>query len=401
MSGVEKSSQQDFSALPRMSQSPRADAFVQDPYPFYDTLRAAGPLVHWEELDLPVAAGHAEVNALLRDRRFGRENPDPAPVPAHVEPFYAVDRLSMLDREPPVHTRLRKLVTRAFTPRTVEALAPDIISLSNMLIDDLEPGCDLLSGFCERMPVIVICRLLGVPEERADDLLRWSHDMVAMYQIRRDRAVEDAAVAATLAFRDFLQGFLDARRRAPRDDLISALIAAEEAGESLSADELIATCILLLNAGHEATVHVLGNGIRRMLLDGLWHPHDPARLTEEILRHDPPLHLFTRFAMEDVEVFGHRFARGERVGLLLAAANRDPAVWDAPSRFDPAREPGPQLAFGAGLHFCIGAPLARLEVGLALPILIERLPHLALAGTPRFTDRWHFHGLDALPVTFR
>ena len=172
-------------------------------------------------------------------------------------------------------------------------------------------------------------------------------------------------------------------------------------GEKLSADELIATCILLLNAGHEATVHALGNGIRTLVQTGQWHAHDPAKLTEEILRHDPPLHLFSRYAMQDVEIFGHSFAKGEQVGLLLAAANRDPAVWTDPARFDPTREPGPQLALGAGLHFCIGGPLARLEISIALPILIDRLPELELAETAVFADRWHFHGLERLPVTFR
>jgi unspecific monooxygenase len=387
--------------LPRLSQSPRDPAFVQNPYPFYDKLRAAGPLVVWDELSMPVAAGHAEVNALLRDRRFGRENPFPVEPEPHVAPFYEIDRLSLLDREPPEHTRLRRLITRAFTPRTVEAMTPDIHSLSNSLLGDLEPGDDLLAKFCERLPVIVICRLLGVPEDRADDLLRWSHDMVAMYQIRRDRRIEDTAVASTQAFRAFLETYLAERRAAPRDDLISALIAAEEDGEKLSADELIATCILLLNAGHEATVHALGNGIRTLVQTGQWHAHDPAKLTEEILRHDPPLHLFSRYAMQDVEVFGHSFAKGEQVGLLLAAANRDPAVWTDPARFDPTREPGPQLALGAGLHFCIGGPLARLEISIALPILIDRLPELELAETAVFADRWHFHGLERLPVTFR
>ncbi len=387
--------------LPRLSQSPRDPAFVQNPYPFYDKLRAAGPLVVWDELSMPVAAGHAEVNALLRDRRFGRENPFPVEPEPHVAPFYQIDRLSLLDREPPEHTRLRRLITRAFTPRTVEAMSPDIHSLSNSLLDDLEPGDNLLAKFCERLPVIVICRLLGVPEDRADDLLRWSHDMVAMYQIRRDRRIEDTAVASTQAFRAFLETYLAERRAAPRDDLISALIAAEEDGEKLSADELIATCILLLNAGHEATVHALGNGIRTLVQTGQWHAHDPAKLTEEILRHDPPLHLFSRYAMQDVEIFGHSFAKGEQVGLLLAAANRDPAVWTDPARFDPTREPGPQLALGAGLHFCIGGPLARLEISIALPILIDRLPELELAETAVFADRWHFHGLERLPVTFR
>ncbi len=384
--------------LPRFAQSPRDAGFVQDPYPAYAELRGLGPLVRWEELDLIVAPRHAEVSALLRDRRFGRENPFPRPVPAHLEPFYAVDRLSMLEREPPEHTRLRGLVLRAFTSRRIAALGPEIAVLSHELIDRLRDGDDLISRFCERLPVIVICRLLGVPEEKAGDLLAWSHAMVAMYQVRRDAEVERRAVEATQAFSAYLRGYIERRRAEPRDDLISHLIAAEADGDRLSPDELVATCILLLNAGHEATVHALGNGVRTLMTEGLWRPHDPDKLTEEILRHDPPLHLFTRYAMEEVEVAGHRFAKGEQVGLLLASANRDAEVFQGPDRFDPGRDAKAQVSFGAGLHFCVGAPLARLEMATALPILIERLPELALAASPTFADRWHFRGLEALPV---
>ncbi|QPH56255.1 cytochrome P450 [Pontivivens ytuae] len=384
--------------MPSFAQSPREPGFVQDPYPAYAELRALGPLVRWEELDLIVAPRHAEVSALLRDRRFGRENPFPQPVPEHLEPFYAVDRLSMLEREPPEHTRLRGLVLRAFTSRRIAALGPEIAALSHELIDGLCDGDDLIARFCERLPVIVICRLLGVPEEKADDLLAWSHAMVAMYQVRRDAEVERRAVEATQAFSAYLRDYIERRRAEPRDDLISHLIAAEADGDRLSPEELIATCILLLNAGHEATVHALGNGVRTLLSKGLWRPHNPDTLTEEILRHDPPLHLFTRYAMEDVEVAGHRFAKGEQVGLLLASANRDPAVFADPGRFDPGRDAKAQVSFGAGLHFCVGAPLARLEMATALPILIERLPELALAAPPTFADRWHFRGLEALRV---
>ncbi len=228
--------------------------------------------------------------------------------------------------------------------------------------------------------------------------------MVAMYQARRDRAVEDAANAAARDFAAFLRGHVEARRSRPADDLITALIAAEAAGERLATAELIATCVLLLNAGHEATVHAIGNGTAAILAAGL----DPAALfadeaataatVEEVLRFDPPLHLFTRFALEDVEVFGHRFRRGDTVGCLLAAANRDPARFPDPGRFDPFRPPGPQLSFGAGIHFCVGAPLARAELAIALPILFERCPGLALAAPPVFADRYHFRGLTALRV---
>ena len=390
-----------------LRQPRREPGFVQDPYRFYDRARALGPLFLWEDYGFPCAARHAEVSALLRDRRFGRELPADLrpPRPAHLAGFYALDDRSLLDREPPAHTRLRGLVLRAFTSRRLAGLAPEIAALARALADALPEGeVDLLPAFAERLPVLVIARLLGVPDTAADDLLGWSHAMVAMYQARRDRAVEDAAEAAARSFAAFLRDHVAARRRRPADDLVTELIAAEEKGDRLDGDELIATCVLLLNAGHEATVHAIGNGVATILGRGL----DPAalfagqgaieRTVEEILRHDPPLHLFTRYALEEVEVFGHRFARGDTVGCLLAAANRDPARFPDPSRFDPGREPGPHLSFGAGIHFCVGAPLARLELGLALPVLFRRRPRLLLAETPRFGDRYHFRGLESLSV---
>jgi cytochrome P450 len=239
----------------------------------------------------------------------------------------------------------------------------------------------------------------------AGRLLDWSHAMVAMYQARRDRDVEERANAAAREFAAFLRGHVEARRTRPGDDLITELIAAEADGERLSTDELIATCVLLLNAGHEATVHAIGNGVRAILASGL----EPGRLfgeataatVEEVLRFDPPLHLFTRFALEDVEVLGHRFRRGETVGCLLAAANRDPARFPEPGRFDPGRAPAPHLAFGAGIHFCVGAPLARLEPAEALPVLFARLSGLDFAEPPVFADRYHFRGLTALRLKRR
>ena len=388
-----------------LSQSPRDPAFVQDPYPFYHRARALGPLFLWEDYGFPCAAGYAEVGALLRDRRFGRELPADLkpPRPAHLAAFYDLDDRSMLDREPPSHTRLRGLVLRAFTSRRIASLAPGIASLAHALIDRLErPEFDLLAGFAEPLPVVVIARLLGVPEAMSGQLLAWSHAMVAMYQARRDRAVEERANAAAADFSDFLRAHVAARRTRPADDLITELIAAEQEGDRLDTDELVATCVLLLNAGHEATVHAIGNGVAAILAAGcaperIFGGADATAATvEEVLRFDPPLHLFTRAALADAEAFGHRFRRGETVGCLLAAANRDPARFAEPDRFDPARPPAPHLSFGAGIHFCVGAPLARLELAVALPILFARLPGLALAAPPVFADRYHFRGLEAL-----
>ena len=388
-----------------LSQSPTEPAFVQNPYPFYDRARATGPFFHWQEYGLTCTPSAAAVNAILRDRRFGREAPpECAPaIPDHLRPFYAVEAHSMLELEPPRHTRLRALVLRAFTSRRIAALGPEIAQLSHDLIDALPAGAfDLLPSFAQKLPVIVIARLLGVPESMADDLLRWSNAMVGMYMAGRTRAMEDRAIAATLDFTAFLKGYVEARRADPRDDLITHLIAAEMEGDRLSTDELIATCILLLNAGHEATVHTIGNGVKALLetktpRTALTPDHIEATV-EEILRFDPALHLFTRWCYEDVEVMGQTFRRGDQIGLLLAAANRDPGQWDRPAQFQPDRVVKPNATFGAGLHFCVGAPLARLELQIALPILFHRLPDLRLAGKPRYADVYHFHGLAALPL---
>jgi len=389
--------------MQRINQTPTDPAFVQNPYPFYDRARALGHIVHWADYDLPVATSHAAVSAILRDRRFGREAPPghESPVPPHLKPFYQVEAHSMLELEPPRHTRLRSLVLRAFTSRRIAALAPEIAALSHQLIDDLPPGpFDLLPLFAQKLPVIIIARLLGVPETMAPDLLKWSNAMVQIYVRLRSREVEDRAVAATLAFTAFLRRYIDARRTNPADDLITHLIAAEEAGERLSPDELISTCILLLNAGHEATVHTIGNGVKALLESAAPHqwlePGQIEATVEEILRFDPPLHLFTRYAYDCLEVPGHQFQPGDQVGCLLAAAGRDPDSYADPHRFDPARPQKPHLAFGAGLHFCVGAPLARLELQIALPILFARLPRLKLAAPPVYRNIYHFHGLDHL-----
>ncbi|MGI3165793.1 cytochrome P450 [Pseudooceanicola sp. 200-1SW] len=390
-----------------LTQSPTDPAFVQNPYPFYARARAEGPLIDWADYGLPCAVSYDLVNTLLRDRRFGRQcPPELAPeIPAHQRPFYDIEDHSMLELDGDVHRRLRGLVLRAFTSRRIKALAPEIEEIAHSLVDAFptEGPFDLLPAFATQLPVIVICRLLGVPEDMAPQLLDWSNRMVAMYQARRDRAIEDAAAAAATEFADYIRSYAEERRKTPSDDLISELLAAEEAGEKLSTDELITTCILLLNAGHEATVHTLGIGTMHLLRHGdaaHWLAPDRVEGTvEEIFRHDPALHMFTRYAHEPCEVAGRHFARGDRVALLLGAANRDPAVWPDPDRFDPSRPPRTHAAFGAGAHFCIGAPLARLELQVALPVLFARCPDLALADQPQFADLYHFHGLERLMVT--
>ena len=397
-----------MASLPRMkivSQSPTEPAFVQNPYPFYDAARAKGDLVFWQEYNTPAAVSHKAVQDIFRDRCFGTECPaELTPeTPPHLAPWLAVEAHSLLEAEPPRHTRLRALVLRAFTSRAIAALAPAIEQLCHDLIDTFpsEPF-DLLDAYCTQIPVITICRLLGVPESMAPDLLRWSHAMVAMYQAGRSRQIENAAAQASQDFTAFLTEYIEQRRTDPRDDLITRLIVAEEDGEKLSHNELISTCILLLNAGHEATVHSLGNGVKTLLQtrtpDNALHPDAIDRTVEEILRYDPPLHLFTRYAYEEVELFGHRFNRGDQVALLLGAANRDSAVWANPNAFDPTRAIATNSSFGGGVHFCVGAPLARLEMRFGLPILFDRCPNLRLVGSPTYADSYHFHGLTKLMV---
>ena len=392
-----------------VSLDPVDPAFFNNPYPAYHAIRAATPVFKWEEYGMWCFARHEDVNALLRDRRFGRQILHVASreelgwpeTPPHLKPFYDFESHSLLELEPPVHTRLRGLVTRSFLSRQVERLRPAIAALAHGLIDRFADRgeVDLLTAYATPIPVTIICDLLGVPAEMGPQLLSWSHDMVAMYQARRDRAIEDAAVRATVAFSDFMRSYIARRRKEPRDDLLSELIRAEEQGNRLSEDELVTTAVLLLNAGHEATVHAIGNGVKCLLeqniRSGIGEGH-----VEETLRYDAPLHLFTRYALEDIDYAGIRLKKGESVGLMLGAANRDPARFADPDRFIPERDPNPQVSFGAGIHFCLGAPLARLELAVALPILFDRLPKLALAEPPRYRNAYHFHGLEALRVRF-
>ena len=391
-----------------LHQSPADPDFVQNPYPFYETARSHGAFFHWQDYDLTCTTSAAACNAIFRDRRMGREVPPELArqTPDHLRTFYAVEAHSMLELEPPRHTRLRGLVLRAFTSRRIAALQPEIEDLTHKLIDAFPDGpFDLLTHFAQKLPVTIIARLLGVPETMSDDLLRWSNAMVGMYMAHRSRAAEDSAATAARDFADFLRGYIDQRRAAPADDLITHLIAAEEAGDKLSTDELISTCILLLNAGHEATVHTIGNGVKTLLETATPHavlqPGAINTCIEEILRFDPALHMFTRYVYEDIDIMGQSFKRGDQIGLLLAAANRDPAQWDMADQFQPTRAPKPHVSFGAGLHFCVGAPLARLELQAALPILFQRHPRLALTDPPHYANVYHFHGLRDLMVQSR
>jgi len=391
----------------RVRLNPRDPDFVNNPYPAYAAIREAAPAFFWEDYGLWCFARFADVSALLRDRRFGRKIVErPRGAKPHLAPFDALERHSMLELEPPEHTRLRNLVNRAFVSCRIEKLAPQIAGLAHERIDAFSSrgSADLVAEFANPIPVAVIGGLLGVPNEMGPQLVDWSHRMVAIYQFGANRVVEERAAEAARAFADYVRGFARARRRGLGDDLVSQLLIAESDGGKLSEDELVATVILLLNAGHEATVQAIGNGVKVMLEQGV-DPRDAfvsetatLATVEELLRLDPPLHLFARYALEEVEFAGVRLRRNEKIGLLLGAANRDPKRFPNPDVFDPTRNPNAHLSFGAGIHFCVGAPLARLELTVTLPILFARLPGLRLAGAPRYRDAFHFHGLEALTV---
>ena len=381
-----------------LSQSPRDPAFVQNPYPFYEKMRSAGPLVHWQDYDVICATDYATIDTMLRDRRFGRAPIAPIHVPPHLKPFYAVEAHSMLELEPPDHTRLRGAVLRAFTNRRIKALRPEIEALCDELIDAFpnEPF-DLLETYGRPLPARIIARFLGVPEGDWQRLVDWSNKMVAMYHSNRTREQEDVAAAAAQSFSEYIKIQIEAKRASPDDSLISTLLAAHTA-EKLSEQDVMSTCILLLNAGHEATVHTFGNTVKTLLDLGV-SPQVGETFINEILRFDPPLHLFERIAYETVEIEGQTFNPGDRVALLLASGNRDATAFKNPNSFHPDRTDAKPLSFGAGIHFCIGAPLARIELEISLNRLWERKPNLKLLGTPQYADIYHFHGLESLRVT--
>lgn len=403
-----------YAAAARLSLDPRDPVFFQNTHAGYARLHVLGSSFYWEQFGMWCFGGFDDVNRLLRDRTLGRQSPSGIPDSrgldmdrAHLAAFDALETHSMLELEPPSHTRLRALVNRAFVSRQIEQLRPRVEALAHELIDAFPQGesFDLLPAYAAPLPITIIAEMLGVPVEMGKQLLDWSHDMVAMYTHGRSRDTEIAANRAAGEFADYLRGFVGKRRDAPGDDLISVLIGAQENGQKLSEDELISSTILLLNAGHEATVHQAGNAVRTILKQG----GDPRRFfsndagtaatVEECLRFDAPLHMFTRYVYKDMELpNGETVPTGSQIGLLLGMANRDPRAFVSPDIFQPTRPDQKNVSFGAGLHFCIGAPLARLELQVSLKVLFERLPDLKLSGETAYRDSWHFHGLDRLMV---
>ncbi|WP_445257148.1 cytochrome P450 [Nocardioides aurantiacus] len=368
---------------------------VADPYPVLAAEREQHAVARHAATGTWLAFSHAAAGAVLRDRRLGRIWRDREPA-AYLEPFNLLHRHQMMENEPPEHTRLRRAVAGAFNRGHVGRLRPRVRELAAGLLAEVDPdGFDVLAAYAEPLPVLVIAELVGLDRADVPALRRWSQAIVRMYEPSPGPGTVDAAVAAATEFADLVREHVARRRVQPGEDLTSDLLAA-----GLSEVELVAAVVLLLNAGHEASVNVFGNGLVAALRHGvrLGEVEDLPVLVEEMLRFDSALQLFERTATTDVEVGGVVVAEGERVAALLGAANRDPAVFADPDRFDAARGTNPHLAFGAGLHFCLGAPLARMELMESLDALRTTLPGLTLAGEPTSRGTFVLRGWSDVPV---
>jgi unspecific monooxygenase len=340
-----------------------------------------------------LAFDHASVSAVQRNRDLGRIWRDREPAD-HLEPFNLLHRHQMMENEPPRHTRLRRPVAAAFNRGHVERLRPRVRELAGELLDEVgDQPFDLIEAYAEPLPVLVIAELLGVPASCATSLRSWSQAIVRMYEVAPGQAVVDAAVSAATDFAALVRELVAARRREPAEDLITDL-----ARTGLSDDEVVASVVLLLNAGHEASVNVFGNGTAAMLSRGLRPGADVPLTVEEMLRFDSALQLFERTATAPVMLGGVRIEPGQKVAALLGSANRDPAVFTDPDSFDVARDPNPHVAFGVGVHFCLGAPLARMELAESVTTLFERFPRLRLAGEPEPRGTFVLRGHRHVPV---
>ncbi|MGF1342505.1 cytochrome P450 [Streptomyces flavovirens] len=397
-----------------VSFDPWSPAFVADPYPAYAALRATGRAHYFEPTRQWLIPHHAEVSGLLRDRRLGRtylhrfthdEFGLAAPPAAH-EPFHTLNGNGILDLEAPDHTRIRRLVAKAFTPRRVEELAPTVERLAAGLVDAFvaEGGGDLLTAVAEPLPVAVIAEMLGVPETDRALLRPWSAAICGMFELNPPEETARAAVRASVEFSAYLRGLIAARRANPGPDLITALIAAHDEDDRLTEQEIVSTCVLLLNAGHEATVNATANGWRVLFR----HPEQLALLradhgllptaVEELLRYDTPVPMFARWVLDDVEVAGTVIPRGSQVALLFGSANRDPERFSDPETLDLSRQDNPHISFGAGIHYCLGAPLARLEMAASFGALLRRAPGMRPIAEPEWKPGFVIRGLRELLV---
>lgn len=385
-------------------------AFVENPYPALKELRQAGKPVWHEETGMFLAARYNDANAVLRTKTLGR-------IFTHKEPesqwneFNWLHSDSLLDSEPPKHTRLRSLVGKAFSRSRIEGLRPEVERIANLLLDEAENKLatsgkfDIIADYAEPLPVKVIAALLGFPDEDEHLLRPWSQSIVKMYEVNPSLEAQAEAQQAAHEFAEYVRDLMNKRKAQPGEDLISELATVEEAGEKLNAQELIATCVLLLNAGHEASVNGFGNGMvatfeRPDQLELL--RKNPRGVTdsaiEEFLRFDAPLHLFERTATADTEIGGVMVKTGQKIASLLGSANRDETVFDRADELDLTREQNPHIGFGAGIHFCLGAPLSRIEMSASLPLLFERFPDLSLAEEPKRRPTFVLRGYESVFV---
>jgi cytochrome P450 len=388
-------------------------AFIADPYPVLDELREATP-IFWNE-----AAGHwtltrfSDVQEALRDRRLGRSyshlyshaslgRPEPD---ARWAAFQQHERWSLLCLEPPDHTRIRRLVAKVFTPRAVAAMRPALESFADELLDTCRARgeFELLRDYAQPYSVAVICSMLGVPRADTQLLLDWSHAIVKMYELSTTDAVRSAANTAAAEYIEYTKALIADKRRAPDGLLISELVRVEDEGDTLTEDEIVSTTMVLVEAGHEATVNTLGNGMRAIMRHpGSWQRvvsgDVPARVAvEEMLRWDPPLHLFERWVLEEgVEIAGQRLEIGQEVAMLFGSAQRDPRRFDDARRFDIGRGDTAHIGFGGGIHFCVGAPLARQEIEVSVAGLAARFPALEMVAEPTYEPNFVIRGLTAL-----
>ena len=393
---------------------PSDPEFLADPYPVLNRVREQAPLFYDAARERWFVTRHEDVRSCLRDKRLGRnfrqvlapEEIGVPPLDPRWQAFWDSERWSLLWLEPPDHTRLRKLVAAAFTPRSVEALREPAHALARELLEPLaEAGeMELLYDYAQPYSIAVICRMLGVPLDRHRDLLDWSHRMVKMYEFEVPLEAAHAANDAAAEFQEYVHELIGERRANPRDDMVTALVQARVDDGRLSDDEIVSTVIVLLNAGHEASVNTLGNGMRafaqhpdqwRRVVDG---SVPAAAAGEELIRFDPPLQLFERWVLtEDFAVGDVSIPRGAKIALLFGAANRDPRVFERPDEFDVARENAVQhIGFGGGIHVCIGAPLARIELEASLEALRRWWPDFRLVEEPKRTGAFVIWGLQAL-----
>jgi pimeloyl-[acyl-carrier protein] synthase len=386
--------------------NPFLPEFHANPYPFYHRLRAAEP-VHRTPMGLWVLTRYDDVVSVLKDPRFGREGFDQ--ILANV---YGAGARSMLFRDPPDHTRLRGLVSQAFTPHVIERMRSHIENIVDRLLDRVQHAnaMDVIAELAYPLPVTVICEMLGVPTEAHSGIRQWSADLARSLDAIGMPTNEEVVMrgrAAQQAMLDYFRELILERRQTPRDDLLSLLIAAEAQGDRLTEGELLITCNLLFVAGHETTVNLIGNGVLALLN----HPRELAKLradpallpvaVEELLRYDSPVQRTGRMTNTDVELGGRKIEKGSLVVTAIGAANRDPAHFPDPDRLDVTRRDNRHVAFGLGIHFCLGAPLARLEGQIAIGTLLRRMPGLRLAtSTPEWRESSTLRGLKRLPVTF-